>query len=95
MVATLNQPQYVPWRVEEQVVAIFAGVHGYLDAIPVADVPRFQEDLRDHLRADEAIYRQIREEKVLPDEVEDKLRKEIQKFAKTFAVQEKSVAGAA
>src|SRR5207253_11238961 len=67
MVATLNQPQYAPWRVEEQVVAIFAGVHGYLDAIPVADVPRFQEDLRDHLRADDTIYRQIREEKQLSD----------------------------
>src|SRR5207344_41394 len=33
MVATLNQPQYSPWALEEQVVAIFAGVNGYLDAI--------------------------------------------------------------
>ena len=28
MVATLNQPQYSPWPVEEQVVAIFAGING-------------------------------------------------------------------
>src|SRR5256884_889031 len=34
MVATLNQPQYAPWLLEEQVVAIFAGVNGYLDAVP-------------------------------------------------------------
>jgi F-type H+-transporting ATPase subunit alpha len=40
MVATLNQPQYQPWSVEEQVVAIFAGVNGYLDSVPVTDVPR-------------------------------------------------------
>ena len=35
MVATLNQPQYSPWPLEEQVVAIFAGIHGYLDDVPV------------------------------------------------------------
>ncbi len=34
MVATLNQPQYQPWPVEEQVVAIYAGINGYLDDIP-------------------------------------------------------------
>src|SRR5918911_867161 len=49
MVATLNQPQYQPWPMEEQVVAIYAGIHGYLNEIPVAQVPRFQDELRDHL----------------------------------------------
>ena len=34
MVATLNQPQYEPWPMEEQVVAIYAGNEGYLDDIP-------------------------------------------------------------
>ena len=28
MVATLNQPQYQPWPMEEQVVALYAGVNG-------------------------------------------------------------------
>src|SRR5687767_9867659 len=36
MVATLNQPQYAPWPVEEQVVALYAGINGYLDSIPTA-----------------------------------------------------------
>src|SRR5204862_3188982 len=36
MVATLNQPQYDPWPMEEQVVAIYAGINGFLDDIPVA-----------------------------------------------------------
>ena len=39
MVATLNQPQYQPWPVDEQVVAIYAGINGFLDDIPVEDVP--------------------------------------------------------
>ncbi len=34
MVATLNQPQYAPWPMEEQVAALYAGVNGYLDDIP-------------------------------------------------------------
>src|SRR5258708_6670185 len=34
MVATLNQRQYAPWPMEEQVVALDSGVNGYLDESP-------------------------------------------------------------
>ena len=53
----LNQRQYDPWPVDEQVVGIYAGVNGYLDSIPVVDVPRFLQELRDHMKADETILR--------------------------------------
>src|SRR3954462_561055 len=52
MVATLNQPQYQPWPMEEQVVALYAGINGWLDDIPVEDVSRFQEELREQLRTE-------------------------------------------
>ena len=52
MVATLNQPQYQPWAAEEQVVAIYAGINGWLDKIPVGQVPRFHDELREHLRTE-------------------------------------------
>src|SRR5207249_1322640 len=55
MVATLNQPQYQPWALEEQVAAIFAGNEGFLDEIPADQVQRFQEELREHLRAEARI----------------------------------------
>ncbi len=61
MVATLNQPQYQPWPMEEQVAALFAGVNGYLDDIPTEDVSRFQDELREDLRAEGTIYKTIRE----------------------------------
>ncbi|TML42273.1 MAG: F0F1 ATP synthase subunit alpha [Actinobacteria bacterium] len=93
MVATLNQPQYQPWALEEQVAAIFAGNEGFLDEIPADQVQRFQEELREHLRSEGSIYNAIREEKVLSDESQEKLRREVEKFAKTFAVQEKSLVG--
>ena len=50
MVATLNQPQYKPWPHAEQVVALYAGINGHLDEVPVPQVPRFQDELREHLR---------------------------------------------
>ena len=63
MVATLNQPQYQPWPIEEQVVAIYAGINGYLDDVPVGQVPRFQDELREHLRAEGTIYEAIRDDR--------------------------------
>jgi F-type H+-transporting ATPase subunit alpha len=84
MVATLNQPQYQPWPMEEQVVAIFAAINGYLDGIEVADVPRFQDELREHLRSEETIYTEIREKKDLPDDLADKLRAELDRFKDVF-----------
>src|SRR5436853_5099893 len=68
MVATLNQPQYDPWPMEEQVVALYAGVNGHLDDIPVPQVPRFQEELREHLRAEGSVLKQIQEKKELTEE---------------------------
>jgi F-type H+-transporting ATPase subunit alpha len=91
MVATLNQPQYQPWPMEEQVVAIYAGIHGYLDDIPTAQVSRFQDELREHLRAEESIYREIRDTGDLPDELAEKLNAEIEKFKNAFNVEEESV----
>jgi F-type H+/Na+-transporting ATPase subunit alpha len=87
LVATLNQPQYQPWPVEEQVTAIYAGVNGYLDGIPVDQVPRFQDELREHLRTDESILADIRETKDLSDETTEKLDQEIKKFLEVFNVE--------
>jgi F-type H+-transporting ATPase subunit alpha len=91
MVALLNQPQYQPWPMEEQVVAIWTGVHGLLDDIPAAQVPRFQEELREYLRTEGSIYKEIRETGDLPDEVEERLQAEVEKFKQSFAVHKESV----
>jgi F-type H+-transporting ATPase subunit alpha len=88
MVATLNQPQYEPWPLEEQVVAIFAGIHGHLDDIPPAQVPRFQDELREFLRTEGSVYQEIREQKALADELEKQIDGQLQKFKETFAVKE-------
>jgi F-type H+-transporting ATPase subunit alpha len=95
MVATLNQPQYAPWPTEEQVVALYAGINGRLDDIPVEDVPRFQEELREHMRAEGTIYETIRTSGDLDDETAKKLDAELEKFEKAFSPSSELAEGAA
>ena len=81
----LKQPQYAPVPVEEQVVVLFAGVRGHLDAIEVADVGRFEEGLLSEIRDKGAeILGAIREESELSEETEEKLKKFIEDYARTF-----------
>jgi F-type H+-transporting ATPase subunit alpha len=94
LVAVLNQRQYDPWPVDEQVVGIYAGVNGYLDSIPVVDVPRFLQELRDHMKADETILKEIRDKGDLPDELRERLDKELEKFVKGFKTSEDEPAAA-
>jgi F-type H+/Na+-transporting ATPase subunit alpha len=89
MVATLNQPQYMPWPLEEQVVAIYAGVNGYLDDIPTGQVPRFHEELREFLRA-EGGYEAIAEQNELTDEITKQLDEQLRRFKDGFSVKEEA-----
>ena len=94
MVATLNQPQYQPWAAEEQVVAIYAGINGWLDKVPVGQVPRFHDELREHLRTEGTVLQAIRESGDISDDTEEKLKKELEHFQGGFSVQEeKGLAG--
>jgi F-type H+-transporting ATPase subunit alpha len=72
---------------EEQVAAIYAGNEGYLDDIPTPQISRLQDELREHLRAEGEIYKQIRESGELPDELAEKLNGEIEKFKNGFNVE--------
>jgi F-type H+-transporting ATPase subunit alpha len=88
MVAALNQPQYEPWPMEEQVVALYAGVNGYLDSIPTAQVPRFLAELREHFRTDKTILEGIRDAGDLDEETQKKLDAELERFVDAFSVEE-------
>ncbi|MCP5364454.1 MAG: F0F1 ATP synthase subunit alpha [Hyphomicrobiales bacterium] len=82
----LKQPQFSPLPVEEQVVAVFAGVRGFLDAVAEEDVTRFESSLLDNVRANGAdILEAIRTEKDLTPEIEEKLKGFLDRFAKSFS----------
>jgi F0F1-type ATP synthase alpha subunit len=53
-------------------------------------VPRFQDELREHLRTEESVYKELRETGDLPDELAEKLNGEIEKFKNSFNVEEES-----
>jgi len=82
----LKQGQFKPYPVEDQVVAIFAGVNGYLDGIETTDVTRYEQSLMDDVRANGGdILQSIRETRDLTKETEAALREFLEKFTKAFA----------
>jgi F-type H+/Na+-transporting ATPase subunit alpha len=82
----LKQKQYAPMPFEEQTASIFAGTNGYLDAIPVGDVTRYEEAMLADLRANHAgVLKTIRDTKDLGDEAKAGLKAALDAFAKTFA----------
>ncbi len=82
----LKQPQYRPLPVEEQVVAIYAGVRGYLDKLPVAKVTAFEERLLSEVRANgQDLLETIRSEREISDATESKLKDFVDKFSASFA----------
>jgi F-type H+-transporting ATPase subunit alpha len=51
LVELLKQPLNSPMPVEEQVISLYAGTHGYLDPVPVAEVRRFEDELIEWFRS--------------------------------------------
>ena len=85
LVELLKQPQYSPLPMEEQVVSIYAGVNGYLDAIDVNKISRFENDLMNLIKGSyKDILKSIRDEQSLSDKTKEKLKKAIEEFMKTF-----------
>ena len=86
MTEVLKQPEFEPMPVEEQVVAIFAGVRGYLDAIPTSKINDFEHKMLDELRASgDGILDAVRNEKQLSPETENKLKTFLEGFVRKFA----------
>jgi F-type H+/Na+-transporting ATPase subunit alpha len=50
LVELLKQPLNSPMPVEEQVVSLYAATNGYLDAVPVTEVRRFERELLEWFR---------------------------------------------
>ncbi len=81
----LKQPQYQPLPVEEQVVAIYAGVNGFLDNVPVGDVTRFEEGLMSTIRANhESILEDIRLKQAISDQTDADLKTAIETYLNSF-----------
>ena len=85
LVELLKQPQYSPLPMEEQVISIYAGVNGYLDKVSIENISKFETNLMNLIKSSHKdILKSIRDEKALTDSTEEKLKKAIEEFLKTF-----------
>ncbi len=81
----LKQPQYSPMKVEDQVVSIYLGVHGYLDGLKLTQVKDFEKYVLDRIKREaEEIVTDIREKKKLTEETETKLKGILDQYLKDF-----------
>ena len=83
-VEVLKQPLHDPIPVEKQVLILYALTHGFLDAIPVEDIARYESELYDNFDSSHAdLLQHISETGQLPDE--DKLNNALKEFNDSFS----------
>jgi len=83
----MKQPQYSPLTNAEIVAVIYAGTNGYLDAVPVKEVGRFEKGLLAYLRSNrkDVLDWITNDDPKIKGDAEAKLKAAIEEFAKTFA----------
>ena len=85
MVEILKQGQYVPMRVEEQIVIIFAASKGALDDIDLDKINEFEKKLMDSLRtSNPEILSEISAKGQISEELDSKLIELINSYKKGF-----------
>ncbi|MCH8251972.1 MAG: F0F1 ATP synthase subunit alpha, partial [Planctomycetes bacterium] len=81
MVELLKQPQYQPMSVVDQIMSLYAGIHGYLDDVAPSEVRNWEREFLQfmHERKSEVPDR-LAETKKLDDEAEQMLVSALKKF---------------
>ena len=86
MVELLKQDQYRPMSVERQVAAIFAGVQGHLDEIPVQEVRRFEKELLSWLDAKRPeLLAELAQKKAMDDALKARIDEAVAEFKRGFS----------
>jgi len=81
----LKQPQFAPMPVEKQVLSIFAGVHGFLDDLPLTQVRPFEDGLQNYVdNAAPHLLAEIREKKEISSDLKTALLEAIGEFKRRF-----------
>ncbi len=87
-VEVLKQPLHKPLPVEDEVLILYALTHGFLDAIPVPDIQRYELELYDYFASNyNDLLDVIRTTGDLPEE--DKLTEALKNFNEGFSISKK------
>nr|HID12462.1 F0F1 ATP synthase subunit alpha [Anaerolineae bacterium] len=85
----LKQPQYEPMPLEEQVMIVYAGTHGYCDGVPVAEMRRYEQNLLAFMRTQHPeIGADIATRGEITEETEANLRAALEEFNQTWLVRQ-------
>ncbi|MDQ3104561.1 MAG: F0F1 ATP synthase subunit alpha [Actinomycetota bacterium] len=81
----LKQPQYSPFAMEEQAISMWAGTSGRLDAVPTADIRRFESEFLDYVKREHGgVLDTIRESGAFEDDTASSLEGAYDSFADQF-----------
>jgi F-type H+-transporting ATPase subunit alpha len=82
----LKQGQYQPLLVEEQILALYCAVNGYLDDIPLSQLKDFEQGFLNFVQttAYKEVLTGIATEKSLKPELEEKLKAAIDEYKNSF-----------
>jgi F-type H+-transporting ATPase subunit alpha len=82
----LKQDQYSSLSVEKQVLIIYAGNRGFLDAFPVNRIQDYEQKLYAHFERElPHVLKQIAEEKKIDAELDEAIARELNAFNSAFA----------
>jgi F-type H+-transporting ATPase subunit alpha len=85
LVEILKQPQYSPFRVENQVVLIFAATNGYLDKYPESDVLRYEKEFMEFVaQKHKNVLTKITADKAVKDDTKALLKTALEEFKSLF-----------
>ena len=86
MTELLKQGLYHPMHVTDQVLSIYAGTHGHLDKIPIAEVRAWESALLEFMRTTKhTLWQKITDTKKLDDDAMAELDKAIAEFQQAYA----------
>jgi F-type H+/Na+-transporting ATPase subunit alpha len=85
LVEILKQPQYTPYRVENQVLLIFAATNGYLDAVPDTDVQKYEKEFLEYMsQKHKNIVSKVTADKAIKDDTKNLLKAALDEFKAIF-----------
>jgi F-type H+-transporting ATPase subunit alpha len=85
LVEILKQPQYQPLPLEKQVSILFAGTRGFLDALPLDVLPKYEAGLYSFLEDRYAqLLKKLADEKAISDDIDKELRKALTEYGDEF-----------
>jgi F-type H+-transporting ATPase subunit alpha len=85
MAEILKQDQYVPMKLADQVMIIFAGVNGLLDDLPVASLKRFEKEFLAFMHSKHPdVPNALDEERDISERTDASLKKDVEEFKALF-----------